>query len=146
MATNTRTRARKTAAAKAKPEATVEEATVEETPAEQPAKAAPAVAYRKAEGFEEAMKSLRSLAKGTPLKPLAQLITHLAWKTPGGTVGWTKETTPDVPATADDLAIGVGTAIPEALETVLSAAEKEVNDSQREAFQAVAGIIRGHAA
>lgn len=115
--------------------------------AEAPAPKAKAVpAYRTAEGFNEAAKSLRSLAKGTSLKPLVQLITHLAWKTPNGAVGWSKGTTADVISTADDLAIGTGTPITEAMDVALSAAEKEVGDPQREAFDVLAGIVRGHAA
>lgn len=119
------------------------EAEATEAPAPK-AKAVPA--YRTAEGFNEAAKSLRSLAKGTSLKPLVQLITHLAWKTPNGAVGWSKGTTADVISTADDLAIGTGTPISEAMDVALSAAEKEVGDPQREAFDVLSGIVRGHAA
>ena len=125
------------------------EATEVETPeAEAPAPKAKAVpAYRTAEGFNEAAKSLRSLSKGNPaLRSLVQLITHLAWKTPNGAVGWSKGTTADVISTADDLAIGTGTPLPQAMDTALSAAEKEVGDAQREAFDVLAGIVRGHAA
>lgn len=162
MATTTRSRTRKTRTVAAQnPEVpdvvdeatgeTTDEVQAEEAPAEEapaPAKEKqPAVpAYRMAEGFNEAAKSLRSLSKGTSLKPLVQLITHLAWKTPNGAVGWSKGTTADVVSTADDLAIGTGTPINEAMETALSAAEKEAGDGQRDALEVLAGIVRGHAA
>ena len=157
MATATRTRTRKTRTVAAEtPEVpdVVDETTgetadeVETTEEKAPAKEkVTTTAYRTDEGFLDAQKALRSLSKGnSALKPLVMLITHLAWKTPGGTVGWTKGTTADVIATADDLAIGTGTPVNEAMETALSAAEKEVGDSQREAFDVLAGIIRGHAA
>ena len=121
------------------------EAEAPEAEATPKAKAVPA--YRTAEGFNEAAKSLRSLAKGNPvLRSLVQLITHLAWKTPNGAVGWSKGTTADVISTADDLAIGTGTPLPQAMDTALSAADKEVGDAQREAFDVLAGIVRGHAA
>lgn len=167
MATTTRSRTRKTRTVAAQnPEVpdvvdeatgeTTDEVQAEEAPAEEapaPAKEKqakekqPAVpAYRAAEGFNEAAKSLRSLSKGTSLKPLVQLITHLAWKTPRGSVGWTKGTTAEVIDTADDLAIGTGTPINEAMETALSAAEREAGDGQRDALEVLAGIVRGHAA
>lgn len=152
MATTTRTRTTRTRKPKAAtpeveaPETPeVEETPEAEAPAEPKAKAVPA--YRTAEGFTEAVKSLRSLAKGNPtLRSLVQLITHLAWKTPNGAVGWSKGTTADVISTADDLAIGTGTPLPQAMDTALSAAEKEVGDAQREAFDILSSIVRGHAA
>ena len=164
MATTTRTRTARTrkprTVAAENPEVpdVVDELTGEtadevETPAEAApeaeatpkAKAVPA--YRTAEGFNEAVKSLRSLAKGNPaLRSIVQLITHLAWRTPQGAVGWAKGTTADVISTADDLAIGTGTPLPQAMDVALSAAEKEVGDEQRDAFDALAGIVRAHAA
>ena len=127
------------------PEVETPEAETPEAEATPKVKAAPA--YRTAEGFNEAAKSLRSLSKGNPgLRSMVQLITHLAWKTPNGAVGWSKGTTADVISTADDLAIGTGTPLPQAMDTALSAAEKEVGDAQREAFDVLAGIVRGHAA
>lgn len=153
MATTTRTRTTRTRTPKAKatpeveaPETPeVEETPEAEAPAEPKAKAVPA--YRTAEGFNEAVKSLRSLAKGNPaLRSIVQLITHLAWRTPQGSVGWAKGTTADVVSTADDLAIGTGTPLPQAMDVALSAAEKEVGEEQRDAFDALAGIVRAHAA
>lgn len=158
MATTTRTRTTRTrkpraATPEVAPEVEtteVETTEVEETPeaeakTEPKAKASPA--YRTAEGFTEAAKSLRSLAKGNPaLRSMVQLITHLAWRTPQGAVGWAKGTTADVISTADDLAIGTGTPLPQAMDVALSAAEKEVGDEQRDAFDALAGIVRAHAA
>lgn len=162
MATTTRSRTRKTrtvaaqnpevpdvvdeATGETTDEVQAEEAPAEEAPAPAKEKRQAVPAYRMAEGFNEAAKSLRSLSKGTSLKPLVQLITHLAWKTPRGSVGWTKGTTAEVIDTADDLAIGTGTPINEAMETALSAAEREAGDGQRDALEVLAGIVRGHAA
>lgn len=162
MATTTRSRTRKTrtvaaqnpevpdvvdeATGETTDEVQAEEAPAEEAPAPAKEKRQAVPAYRMAEGFNEAAKSLRSLSKGTSLKPLVQLITHLAWKTPNGAVGWSKGTTADVVSTADDLAIGTGTPVNEAMETALSAAEKEAGDGQRDALEVLAGIVRGHAA
>ena len=127
---------------------TADEVETPEVEAEAPApKAKTSPAYRTAEGFNEAVKSLRSLSKGNPaLRSIVQLITHLAWRTPQGAVGWAKGTTADVISTADDLAIGTGTPLPQAMDVALSAAEKEVGDEQRDAFDALAGIVRAHAA
>lgn len=152
MATATRTRTRKTRTVAAEtPEVpdVVDETTGETADEVQPeAEAKPKVtstSYRTDEGFLDAQKALRSLSKGNgALKPLVMLITHLAWKTPGGTVGWTKGTTADVVSTADDLAIGTGTPIPQAMEVVLTEAEKVLEDSQRDAFDVLAGIVRSH--
>src|SRR5262245_66684246 len=45
--------------------------------------------YREVEDFTPALKAAKSAAKGnTDLVQPLQLITHLAWKTPGGSVGW----------------------------------------------------------
>lgn len=148
MATATRTRTRKTRTVAAKnPEIpdVVDSDTGETADEVQARPKVTTTAYRTDEGFIDAQKSLRSLSKGnTALKPLVMLITHLAWKTPGGSVGWTKGTTADVVSTADDLAIGTGTPIPQALEVALTEAEKVLEDSQRDAYDVLAGIIRSH--
>lgn len=156
MATTTRTRTRKTRSVAApNPEIpdVVDEVTGETADEVQPkteekAEAKPkvtATTYRTDEGFLDAQKALRSLSKGNgALKPLVMLITHLAWKTPNGTVGWTKGTTADVVSTADDLAIGTGTPIPQAMEVTLTEAEKVLEDSQKDAFDILSSIVRSH--
>lgn len=103
--------------------------------------------YREVEEFTPALKAARSLSKGNPdlAQPL-QLITHLAWKTPGGSVGWAKGTTPTVMAYADDIAVPPGTPIPEAMEAALSAADKAAQDKpQKDAVSVLAKVIKAHA-
>lgn len=102
------------------------------------------VAYRNVDGFADALKSFDGLAKGTMLKPYAQLLRHLAWKTPGGSVAWTKGTTAEVPATAESLGIKVGTAIPQAMDTVLFAAGEATTDAQEGALEVLRDIIQTH--
>lgn len=104
--------------------------------------------YREMPQFVPALKAARSLAKGNvDLTQPLQLITHLAWKTPGGSVGWAKGTTANVIAYADDIAVPTGTPIPEAMAAALSAAEKAAADKpQREAVAILAQVIKGHTA
>ncbi len=125
------------------------------TPAPAPKKAAPAPAkaeapakstYREVEDFTPALKAAKSLAKGNvDLTQPLQLITHLAWKTPGGAVGWAKGTTPQVIAYADDIAVPSGTPIPEAMAAALSAADKAATDKpQKDAVAVLAKVIKAH--
>lgn len=105
-----------------------------------------ATAYRNAEGFQPALKSARSLSKGNPdlSQPLA-LITHLAWKSPTGTVGWATGTTASVVAYADDIAVPPGTPIAKAMEVALSAAVKGATDKpQKDAVAVIAKLIQAH--
>lgn len=119
-------------------------------PAPAPAKAeakeaAPAKStYREVPEFTPALKAAKSLAKGnTDLTQPLQLITHLAWKTPGGTVGWAKGTTETVKAYADDIAVPAGTPIPEAMDAALSAAEKGAADQpQKDAVAVLSKVIK----
>lgn len=138
MATATKTT--KTAPATKKVQATAVE----------PAKTTPkrTSTYRDAEGFKEALKTAKGTAKGDPVLGQAlQLITHLAWKTPGGTVGWTKGTTPDVISYADDIAAPVGTAIPDAMDYALSACAKAAKEpAAKEAVDALSKVIKAHEA
>lgn len=123
------------------------------TPAKQtPAKPAPtsstsAVTYREVADFTPALKAAKSLSKGnTDLSMPLQLITHLAWKTPGGSVGWAKGTTATVVAYADDLAVPTGTPIPEAMDAALSAATKGATDKpQKDAVAVLTKVIKAHA-
>lgn len=116
------------------------------TPAKTEVKLAPRTNYRSVADFAPAIKSARSLAKGNPELTLAvQLITHLAWKTPDGTVGWNEGTTASVVAHANDLAIPVGTKIDTAMGVVLDeAARAAQNDAQTEAVKALAAVVKTH--
>ena len=100
--------------------------------------------YRDNPDFGPALKSAKSLSRGNiPLGQAIQLITHLAWKTPSASVGWSKGTTPNVIAYADDLAVPVGTPIADAMSVALSAAERSVeNDAQRDSVAVLAEVIR----
>lgn len=135
--------AKKPAPAPAKSKAKTEAAKPEVKEPTAPAKPT----YREVEEFTPALKAAKSLAKGNPdlTQPL-QLITHLAWKTPGGTVGWAKGTTANVVAYADDIAVPAGTPIPEAMDAALSAAEKAAGDQpQKDAVAVLSKVIKAHA-
>ena len=155
MATATRTRkTRKTRTVAAETpevpdvvdEATGETADEVETEAPEAEAKPKTTAYRTDEGFLDAQKALRSLSKGNgALKPLVMLITHLAWKTPSSSVGWSKGTTPNVIAYANDLAVPVGTPIADAMAVALNAAERSVEgDAQRDSVAVLAKVIRQH--
>lgn len=117
--------------------------------AEAPAPAAPArPTYREVDEFTPALKAAKGVAKGNVdlIQPL-QLITHLAWKTPGGSVGWAKGTTATVVAYADDIAVPSGTPIPDAMAAALSAADKAATDKpQKDAVAVLSKVIKGHSA
>lgn len=102
--------------------------------------------YRDTEGFTDALKSAKSAAKGNEgLVQALQLITHLGWKTPGGSVGWAKGTTQAVVDFATDIAAPAGTPIPDAMSAALGAAEKSAADKpQKDAVAALSKVIRAH--
>jgi hypothetical protein len=149
MTTSTKTQKSTPAPAPAKRTAAKPKA---ETPAEAPAAKKATVpakpAYRDVEGFAEALKSAKAAAKGnTDVTQALQLVTHLAWKTPGGNVGWAKGTTPNVVAYADDMAIPEGTSIPDALAAALAAADKGAADKpQKDALSVLTKVVKAHAA
>lgn len=142
---------------KASAKSTAKPAATKSTPAKTPAKPEPKAevkpsvpakpTYREVDEFSPALKAAKSLAKGNPdLSQPLQLITHLAWKTPGGSVGWAKGTTANVIAFADDIAVPVGTPIPEAMSAALSVAEKAATDKpQKDAVAVLAKVIKAHA-
>jgi hypothetical protein len=138
--------AKRSAKPAAKPEAKKSEAPeVKETEAP---KAPSKPTFREVEDFTPALKAAKGVAKGnTDLTQPLQLITHLAWKTPGGSVGWAKGTTPQVIAYADDIAVPEGTSIPDAMAAALSAARKAAADKpQTDAVDVLAKVIEGHTA
>ena len=140
MSTSTRSRSSRT-----KAEAT--EPTPEPTPeATEPTPEVTKKVYRDNPDFGPALKSAKSLSRGNiPLGQAIQLITHLAWKTPSSSVGWSKGTTPNVIAYADDLAVPVGTPIADAMAVALNAAERSVEgDAQRDSVAVLAEVIRQH--
>lgn len=102
--------------------------------------------YREVEEFGPALKAAKGVAKGnTDLVQALQLITHLGWKTPGGSVGWAKGTTANVVAYADDIAVPSGTPIPDAMDATLSAASKAATDKpQKDAVSVLAKVIKAH--
>lgn len=127
---------------------TAKKTTTEAQPAEAPTTTVKSITYREVSEFSPALKAARSLAKGNAdlTNPL-QLITHLAWKTPGSTVGWAKGTTANVVAYADDIAVPSGTPIPVAMEAALSAADKAATDKpQRDALSVLSKVIKNHTA
>lgn len=112
------------------------------------AKSVTATSYRQVDGFQQAVKSARSLAKGNPdlSLPLA-LITHLAWKTPTASVGWAAGTTASVVAYADDIAVPVGTPIVDAMQAALKAATAAASEKpQQDAVEVVAKLVQAHSA
>ena len=146
MTTSTKSRSTKSTPAPAKRTAPKPEAEKPEVKAKEP-KAPAKPTYREVDGFAEALKSAKAAAKGnTDATQALQLITHLAWKTPGGTVGWANGTTQAVMDYANDMAIPEGTAIPEALTAALAAAEKGAADKpQKDAVAVLAKVIKAHA-
>lgn len=104
--------------------------------------------YRDGKDFLPALSAATTAAKGNKdlLSPL-QLIRHLAWKTPGGSVGWSNGTTPTVIEYANDIAVPAGTAIPEALDAALSHAAKAATDKpQQDSVAVLAKVIKDHEA
>lgn len=151
---STKTTAKKTTAkktaAKTKTEAstpatTKSPAKTTPTPTETPTKVT-AKTYREVSEFSPALKATKSLAKGNhDLFSAVQLITHLAWKTPGGSVGWAKGTTASVMAYAEEILVPTGTPIPEAMSAALSAATKAAADKpQKDAVAVLAKVINSH--
>lgn len=104
--------------------------------------------YRDGKDFLPALSAATTAAKGNKdLLSSLQLIRHLAWKTPGGSVGWSKGTTPTVIEFANDIAVPAGTAIPEALDAALSHASKAATDKpQQESVAVLAKVIKNHEA
>ena len=132
-------------AAKAKPKTDpAPKATAKKAAAKKTAPAQPT--YREVAGFTDALKAAKSAAKGNAdlMAPLT-LITHLSWKTPGSSVGWSKGTTEKVTAYADDIAVPAGTPIPDAMDAALSAATKAAaDDAQKSTLEKLTKVIDGH--
>jgi len=104
--------------------------------------------YREAVDFTDALKAAKSAGKGNQeLTDVLRLITHLAWKTPGGKVGWADKTTQSVVDFANEVLIVEGTLLPEAMTSALSIAEKAAADKpQKDAVAVLSKVIKAHAA
>ena len=140
MSTSTRSRSSRTKAEVTEPTPEVKAEATEPTPE------VTKKVYRDNPDFGPALKSAKSLSRGNiPLGQAIQLITHLAWKTPSSSVGWSQGTTPNVIAYANDLAVPVGTPIADAMAVALNAAERSVEgDAQRDSVAVLAEVIRQH--
>jgi len=76
----------------------------------------------------DALKSARAQVQTShPIFRCAQVISHLAYRGPHENVGWTKGTTPSVPAWAENLGIVEGMPIPDALAIAFSAIKQEID-------------------
>ena len=103
--------------------------------------------YREHEDFVPAFKAAKAAAKGNDdLTQALQLLGHLSWKTPGGSVGWAAGTTKKVTDYAEDILVMSGMDIPDAMDTVISAANKAAADKpQKDAVAVLAKIVKAHA-
>jgi hypothetical protein len=145
--TRTRGSAAKAAAAKAAEEKANPTPKTEGKPVkEKKAPKDPTPTYREVAGFQDAVKAAKSSAKGNAdLVTALNLVTHFGWKTPGGTVGWAKGTSPKVVAASDDLLVPSGTPIPDAMNAVLAAATKAADsDEQKATVKGLKDIVAGH--
>lgn len=132
----------------AKTAATTKTATTGKTAAKTATKATTAGVYRQDPEFLPALKSAKALAKGNvELGRALQLITHIAWKKPTDTVGWTAGTAASVIDYADDIATPVGTSISEAFATVIKVAQGAATaGAQADALAALVSVVRKHEA
>lgn len=103
--------------------------------------------YREHEDFVPAFKAAKAAAKGNDdLTQALQLLAHLSWKTPGGSVGWAAGTTKKVADYAEDILVMPGQDIPEAMDTVIKVAQEAAADKpQKDAVAVLAKIVKAHA-
>lgn len=102
--------------------------------------------YREHEDFVPALKAAKAAAKGNDdLTQALQLLGHLSWKTPGGSVGWAAGTTKKVTDYAEDILVMPGMALPEAMDTVIATATKAAADKpQKDAVAVLAKVVKSH--
>ena len=143
MATAAKPAAKKAAA---KPAAKPAEA-AKPAPAKKEPKEPAAPTYREHEDFVPAFKAAKAAAKGNDdLTQALQLLGHLSWKTPGGSVGWAVGTTKKVTDYAEDILVMPGQDIPEAMDTVIKVAQEAAADKpQKDAVAVLAKIVKAHA-
>ena len=142
MATAAKPAAKKAAA---KPAAKPAEAAKPAAKKEPKEPAAPT--YREHEDFVPAFKAAKAAAKGNDdLTQALQLLGHLSWKTPGGSVGWAAGTAKKVTDYAEDILVMPGQDIPEAMDTVIKVAQGAAADKpQKDAVAVLAKIVKAHA-
>lgn len=101
--------------------------------------------YRENADFVPALKAAKAAAKGNDdLTQAVQLIGHLSWKTPGGSVGWATGTTKKVTDYAEDILVMPGMPIPDAMNTAIAAANKAAADKpQKDALAVLAEVVKG---
>ena len=143
MTTGTKPAAKKAAAPAKKAAAKPAEA---EKPKKEPKEPA-APTYREHEDFVPAFKAAKAAAKGNDdLTQALQLLGHLSWKTPGGSVGWAAGTTKKVTDYAEDILVMPGQDIPEAMDTVIKVAQGAAADKpQKDAVAVLTKIVKAHA-
>ena len=102
--------------------------------------------YREHEDFVPAFKAAKAAAKGNDdMTQALQLLGHLSWKTPGGSVGWAAGTTKKVTDYAEDILVMPGQDIPEAMDTVLGVATKAAADKpQKDAIAVLSKVVKSH--
>lgn len=100
--------------------------------------------YREHEDFVPAFKAAKAAAKGNDdLTQALQLLGHLSWKTPGGSVGWAAGTTKKVTDYAEDILVMPGQDIPEAMDTVIKVAQEAAADKpQKDAVAILAKVVK----
>ena len=96
-------------------------------------------AYRNNATFAAALATAKA-AHGAAAAPQLQVLTHLAWRAPSGTVAWHKGTAPGMVSNAKGLGVVPGVALPKAVASVLAALPKhKANAALVAAVQAVQG-------
>lgn len=77
-------------------------------------------AYRNQTSFAEALAAASAHHRSVPTaKAALQVITHLAWRGPNGSVAWHKGTNPTMVAYAKSIGVVPGLPVPEAMDLCL---------------------------
>lgn len=90
--------------------------------------------YRTREDFVAAHGAAHGLRIGNPAFAAAvQVLTHLSWRGPKGSVAWNKGTNANMVANAAEMGATPGTPLPTAIAGVLDALEKAADTTARKA-------------
>ena len=90
--------------------------------------------YRTREDFIAAHGAAQGLRTGNPAFAAAvQVLTHLSWRGPKGSVAWSKGTNANMVANAAEMGATPGTPMPTAVAGVLDAAEAAADTDARKA-------------
>ena len=82
-------------------------------------------AYRSNAAWHTAAQAANAASAGNPAyKAAAQVITHLGWRAPGGTVGWHKGTNANMVANAAAMGVQPGMAVQPAMALAVAALGK----------------------